>query len=122
MRRRSACLFLMLGVMLFLAGATTYPGMKSLSGQFNLTGQTPVDPPSSERRNTRLRLLLTGAVAKELYEHMQVAPVGDACGDPLDQAKIIGEMECVLHHETGAHECRFAIDIAKQKIAGGWAC
>ena len=117
---------LLLLLILFFAGRVHsdqgYPGMKPLTGQFDLTGQTPVDPPPEEPRNTHLRIYLTGEAARTLYTNMKVTPQKAMCGEKNQRLeKTIGEMLCSASDGT-KYECWFAIDIAKQKISGGWAC
>jgi hypothetical protein len=100
-----------------------YPGMKPLTGQFDITGATPVDPPANEPRNTHFRVYLTGEAARTLYESMKVRPQRSICGEDLDSfEKTIGEMMCAVSKNGTAYKCWFAIDLEKQQISGGWAC
>jgi hypothetical protein len=105
-----------------LAADAPYPGMQPLTGQFDIAGATAVDPPADEPRDTHLRVHLTGEAARALYEHMKVSPEEHPCGDPEGLSKSIGSMTCLRRHADGGHECWFAIDIAEQRVEGGWAC
>ena len=122
MSRIAAAVFAVVVLSTALAADAPYPGMQPLSGQFEIAGATAVDPPPGEPRNTHLRVHLTGDSARALYEHMKVGPEEHPCGDPEGLSKSIGGMTCLRRHADGGHECWFAIDIAEQRIEGGWAC
>jgi hypothetical protein len=98
-----------------------YPGMRPLTGQFDLIGATPIDPPADEASNTHLRLRLTGDAAKAMFENMQVDAKPETCGDRIDWIeKRIESMLCTTDYNE--YECFFAINIAEQKVESGWAC
>lgn len=97
-------------------------GTGVLTGQYGITGATVVDPPEGEEGNTRFRIHLTGNAAEDLYRSMNVKPVDDICLDDGSVSKMIGNMQCTYLKKTGQYECRFSIDVAKQKIDYGWAC
>ena len=112
---------LAVGVLAALGALAQYPGMRVLTGEFDITGRTAVDPPSSEQRDTHFRVHLTGEAAQSLFEHMEVEPKPQKCGDrPGNREKRIGSMLCSTDGES--FECFFAIDIQKQIVEGGWAC
>ena len=99
-----------------------YPGMRELTGQYDITGKTAVDPKPTEPRNTHLRIFLVGSAAKTLYENMDVEPKTHLCGATDGPVKIIDSMMCESSADDDGYKCWFAIDIANQKIDGGWAC
>jgi len=96
-----------------------YPGMKPLTGDFDITGKTAVDALPSEPRDTHFRVHLSGDAAKALYDHMKVDPVSDWCAGTTT-VKLIDSMACSF--DSNEYECWFAIDIANQAIDGGWTC
>ena len=98
-----------------------YPGMSDLTGQFDITGKTAVDPKPDEPSNTHFRIFLTGEAAKTLYEHMEIKPVTEWCGEPEGPVKRIDSMMCIGSPRADGYKCWFAIDIANQDVSGGWA-
>jgi hypothetical protein len=109
------------GVLCGVCALAQYPGMRALTGEFDVTGRTPVDPPPSERRDTHFRVHLTGEAAKVLFEQMEVDAGPLKCdARPGHREKRIGSMLCSTDGEN--YECFFAIDVEKQLIDGGWAC
>ena len=112
---------LAVGVLSAVGALAQYSSMKDLTGEFDITGYTAVDPPPTERRDTHLRLHLTGEAAQALFEHMEVEAKPLTCSDrPGHREKRIGSMLCLTDGER--FECFFAIDIQKQIVEGGWAC
>ena len=106
------------------AGVTydRYPQMADLTGQFDITGRTAVDPPPEEGRDTHFRVYLTETAAKDLYERMNVPTSTERCGNAEGRTvKTIGDMTCIKTIDS-RYECWFAIDIANQEINGGWSC
>lgn len=98
-----------------------YPRMKPLTGQFDITGRTPIDPPLGEPRDTHFRVRLTGESAKVLFENMKVETTPAKCGGiPNQVERRIGSILCLI--TDGEYECFFAINIGEQKVEGGWAC
>lgn len=120
--KAKACFVLFMTLATSLAlGSGLYAGMKPLTGQFSITGKTPVDPAPNEARDTHLLMYLTGEAAQDLYEHMPVKPSPDLCSDSGALVKMIGDMSCERSTDED-YTCHFAINIADQKIEGGWAC
>ena len=99
-----------------------YSGMSTLTGQYDITGKTSIDPPGSEPRDTHFRVYITGEAAKDLYNNMKAKPIEDLCLDDGSISKFSGHMQCTKIKNKGNYECRFAIDIQNQKIDYGWAC
>ncbi len=99
-----------------------YPNMTELTGQYDITGKTVIDPPHVEPRDTHFRVLLTGESARDLYNNMKVAPIEDICLGDGSLSKFIGNMQCTKLSGKEQYECRFSIDIENQVIAYGWAC
>ena len=98
-----------------------FPEMSPLTGQFDLTGRTAIDPPPSEPRDTHFRVHLTGESAKALFESMKVETKPQVCGDhPEREEKRLGATLCSTDYRV--YECFFAINIEEQTIEGGWAC
>lgn len=98
-----------------------YPGMLPLTGQFDVTGRTAVDPPPSEPRDTHFRVYLTGEAARTLFNNMKVESLPQLCGgDPERIEKRVDDMLCSTDYQI--YECFFAIHIKEQTIEGGWAC
>lgn len=95
---------------------------QSLSGQYRIAGQTVIDPPPSEARDTHLHLELSGAAARDLYNAMKVAPKPDECADDGAMIKTAGEMQCLRSEDGKEFQCSFAIDIANQKITRASVC
>ena len=95
---------------------------QSLSGQYRIAGQTVIDPPPFEARDTHLHLELSGAAARDLYNAMKVAPKPDECAGDGALIKTIGEMQCLRSEDGKEFQCSFAIDIANQKITGAGVC
>ena len=92
---------------------------RPLAGRYRIAGKTLVDAPPDEPRDTHLHLLITGPAARELYAAMKVKPRRDAC-EPSAWVKSIGDMQC--RREAERHECAFAVDIARQRIAAASVC
>ncbi len=112
-----------LGLFLFCCVAyAEYQSMSKLTGQYDITGKTTLDPPDSESRDTHFRIYLTGEAAQDLYHSMKVAPVEDMCLDDGSLSKLIGNMQCTKLSKEVGYECRFSIDISKQVIDHGWVC
>jgi hypothetical protein len=100
-------------------GLAQYPGMQPLTGEFDITGRTAVDPSPGEPRNTHFRMHLTGEAARTLYDQMQVAPRPSPCGDhPERQVKRIGDTLCST--DGRIFECFLAINVQEQRVEGGW--
>lgn len=95
---------------------------QSLSGEYRIAGQTIIDPPPSEAKDTHLHLELSGAAARDLYHAMKVDPKPDECAGDGALIKTIGEMQCLRFENGKEFECSFAIDIANQKITGASVC
>ena len=104
------------------AGAASTSGLGSLTGSFAFTGRSAVDPAPDEPRDTHMLVYLTGDSAKALWDHMKVEARDDLCGEPGGQVKVIGDMQCSESPDKHEYDCVFAIDVASQKIDGGWAC
>lgn len=95
---------------------------KPLNGSYYFHGESLIDPPQDEPRDTRINFDLTGNTARQLYEKMQVPATTDSClsDEGKSFVKTIGEMTCI---KTGKkYECYFSIDIKNQKIAAGIVC
>lgn len=98
-----------------------FPGMSPITGYFDITGRTAVDPPPNEPRDTHFRVHLTGESAKALFENMKVDVNPQVCGDrPEREEKRKGATLCSTDYRV--YECFFAINIEEQTIEGGWAC
>jgi hypothetical protein len=98
-----------------------YPGMLPLTGEFDTTGRTAIDPPADEPRNTHFRIHLTGEAAKTLFDQMLVEPTAERCGRrPGWKEKRIGHMLCSTDERV--YDCFFAINVEQQTVEGGWAC
>ena len=95
---------------------------KPLSGSYRIGGQTVYDPPENEAKNTHFYFELTGTAAKDLFEHMKVAPVADVCADSGEKTKRIGEMRCTQAANGKQHRCWFGLDIRNQRITNGVVC
>ena len=109
------------GCLVAMYALAEYPGMKSLTGQFDVVGRHPIDPPPDEPPDTHFRVYLTGDAAKTLFEQMKVQAAPVLCGYyPDAREKRIGSMLCST--ENREYECFFAINIQTQIIEGGWAC
>lgn len=109
-------------MLLYATGATSeYEQMHLLTGQWDISGYTAVDPPSDESRDTHFRVYLTGVAARSIYSRMNVEAEEDWCGAGLI-GKSIGDVSCSFSSENNEYECWFAIDINKAQISGGWAC
>ena len=92
----------------------------TLTGTFTLQGETVIDPPPQEPRDTHMLIVLNGASAKSLYQSMKSKAAPDACAGNGTLAKTVGGMRCT---KSGTrYECDFSIDIARQAIKAGQAC
>ena len=112
---------LAVGLLSGLCAIAQYPGMRPLTGEFDVTGRTPIDPPPGERRDTHFRVHLTGDAARVLFEQMETEADPRTCGESAGGSeKRIGSMLCLTEGE--GFECFFAIDIQRQIVEGGWAC
>jgi len=96
--------------------------MRPLAGQWDLAGATAVDPPPGERRDTHLRIFLTGEAARAVFDRLPGAPLPDPCGEAGGLVKAAGGMQCTRLPGPAGYECRFSIDLEHQQIGGGWAC
>lgn len=114
------------GVIIFLsispASYGKYPGMDDLTGQYDITGKTAIDPPEDEPKDTHFRVYLTGKAAMDLYNSMKVKPMEDGCLGDGSVSKWVGDMQCTNIRNSGEYECRFSIDVGNQKIDYGWSC
>ena len=63
-----ATLFALLGLLVVLTVAASSTGPRLLSGSFVITGNTPVDPPPKEPRDTHILFYLTGEVCQLAME------------------------------------------------------
>ncbi len=99
-----------------------HPGMTDLTGQYEITGKTVLDPPKNEPGDTHFRVYITGKAAMDLYNSMKVEPEEDICLGDGSVSKNIGQMQCTNSILSGEYECRFSIDVANQKIDYGWVC
>jgi hypothetical protein len=98
-----------------------HPGMLPLTGEFDTTGRTAVDPPKDEPRNTHFRIHLTGQAARTLFDQMPVEATPESCDRrPGWQEKRIGGMLCST--DGRAYDCFLAINVEQQTVEGGWAC
>ena len=95
---------------------------KPLTGEYSKGGRTFYDPPESEPDNTHMYFQLTGAVAKDLFESMQVNSVRDECTNDGSFTKRIKEMQCTQSADRKEHRCWFGIDLKKQRITNGVVC
>ena len=115
-RRVSLCAVVVISTLAFSSALRCQP----LTGSLEIGGATPVDPPADERQDTHLRLVLTGASAKALYQRLPVRAVTDACLGAGTQSKVVDAIRCT---RTGSrHECDFSIDLATQRLQRGQAC
>ena len=93
---------------------------KPIQGTFAVTSATLIDPADTERKDSHIRIQLTGRTARDLFAAMKAAPVKDECTGGV--AKRIGEMQCVQFRAQGRYECSFSVDIMAQKIEYGVPC
>jgi hypothetical protein len=108
---------------LFLASLPAAMGQeKPLTGTYRVSGQTLVDPPANEPRDTHLQLTLSGTSARDLYDAMKVPARPDLCLGGGALRKSAGPMQCMRTGDGRKFECSFAIDIARQRITVGSVC
>ncbi len=116
MKLRRTAVLVLLGAALPVFAADWKP----LQGTYAITPENYLDPSDTERKDSHLRVQLTGRSARDLFAAMKVAPVKDECTGGI--AKRVGEMKCVHFKEPNRVECSFAIDVMAQKIGYGVAC
>ena len=95
---------------------------KVLTGSYSIAGQTIVDPPATEARDTHIYFSLSGMSAQDLYNSMKVRAKPDLCRAGGALMKSIGEMRCTRSASGREFQCWFGIDIAKQRLTGGVVC
>jgi len=93
-----------------------------LKGTFTVRGETIIDPPKNEPKDTHMAFFLEGQAAQKLYDMMKVTPVRDECIDDGSITKSLGEMRCTKFTSGRSYECAFALDVANQKIVLGIVC
>jgi len=111
---------IVIAVFLFPFLANAQDNWSQLEGSYALTGSELIDPDPSQPQNTHLRLSLTGKVAQDLYQAMDVDTVIDECTGLL--SKSVRDMRCYFEKSDDRYMCDFSIDIAKQKIGYGLSC
>jgi hypothetical protein len=121
MRRRFASgILAALGVILAAGAFAQNPGMRTVTGQFALTGRSTVDPLPGEPGDTHFRMYLTGDAARALFDAMKVDARQEACdARPGWREKRIGGTQCATDGRSS--ECHFVINVQAQTIEG-WAC
>ena len=116
---RKVFVILMLG---FASISISASSNNQLTGSFWIGGKTIIDPPNNEPIDTHLRVYLTGASAKRLFQAMKVKPVRDVCLDDGSLSKFIGGTQCTLHQGGKQFSCSFAINIESQRIELSSVC
>lgn len=93
-----------------------------LNGEYSLHGETRVDPPPGEARDSRFGMVLQGAAARELYKRMKVKSERDLCLDDGSRIKTQGPMRCVELAGKGGWRCEFAIRLDTMALVADGAC
>jgi len=112
---------LALATTLPLAPVLAAPTTQALSGQYALSGETLLDPPVDEPRDTRLNLYLDGAAAAELFRALPGEAVADACLDDGSVSKSSGAIRCT-RLQDGGFECAFAVVLATGELRPAQVC
>lgn len=108
------------GCLSMIAPAGFAADWKPLQGTFALTPEHYLDPPETERKDSHLRVELSGVSARELFAAMKAPEIRDPCTGAL--ARQVGEMQCLFFKEKNHYECSFAIDVMRQTIEHGVTC
>lgn len=112
--------FLLISLFLFPLQVIAQDNWSQIEGSYVLTGSELIDPDPSKTQNTHLRFSLTGQVARDLYQAMDIDVVIDECtGLP---SKSVKDMRCYFEKSDNSYMCDFSIDIAKQEIGYGLSC
>jgi hypothetical protein len=94
----------------------------TLTESYRVRGETLLDPPVSEARNSHFCVELNGAAARDLYNSMETPAKPDDCTDPDSRVNIIDAMQSTRYEDGQRHRCWFGIDIRKQRIVRGVIC
>ena len=93
-----------------------------LTGTYRVSGETLLDPPASEARNSHFYIELNGAAARDLCNSMETPAKPDDCTGPNSRVKIIDATQYTRYEGGQRHRCWFGIDIRKQRIVRGVIC
>ncbi|WP_415883998.1 hypothetical protein ACMXYX_11130 [Neptuniibacter sp. QD72_48] len=111
---------LLISLCLFPLHVIAQDNWSQIEGSYVLTGSELIDPDPSTPLKTHLRFSLTGKVAQDLYQAMDVDVVIDECtGLP---SKSVKDMRCYFEKSDDSYLCDFSIDIAEQVIGYGLSC
>lgn len=94
---------------------------KPLKGDYYVYGGSMGDKTPPTPKDRKLSLMLTGPLAKELFDH--IGPdVKDACGASPDQReRKRGDLTCLWTKEYG-HACYVGLDVRTGKSTTGLTC
>lgn len=119
-RAPTVCLLLAVAGTL-LAADLSAVSPNPLSGQYALSGETLIDPPADEPRNSRFNLYLDGAAAADLYRALPGEGALDACLDDGSWSKSSGGIRCTRMRD-GRYECAFALVLATGEVRPAEVC
>jgi hypothetical protein len=99
------------------SGQTATP----LRGELFIAGKTPIDPPSSEPKNSHAYVTLAGPAALRMYRAMRAKEEANACetGKKLKRA---GALSCSITADGKNASCDFAIDMITGALDDGRPC
>lgn len=94
---------------------------KPLKGDYDVYGGSIGDKTPPTPKDRKLSLMLTGPLAKELFDH--IGPdVKDACGASADQRdRSKGDLICLWTKEEG-YACYIGLDVRTGKSMVGVSC
>lgn len=93
-----------------------------LNGEYSLHGETRVDPPPAEPRDSRFGMVLQGSAARELYKRMKVKSERDLCLDDGTRIKTQGPVRCMELPGKGGWRCEFAIRLDTMALVADGTC
>lgn len=92
-----------------------------LTGTYSIGAASLVDPVPDDKKDSLLRLHLTGNAARDVYGALAARPLRDQCFDDGTMTKSAGELLCAKH-PNGTYECWIGIDLKMPKLAAGFVC
>jgi hypothetical protein len=87
---------------------------KSLEGDYALTPEAHLTPPTPELEDMHFRFRLTGDSARDLYHAINAEGMVDECSGA--RAKQLSNIQCLYFKKKDQYECRFSINLRDNTI------
>ncbi len=95
---------------------------RDLSGKFGIGGETIIDPPQNEPKNTHIYFSITGEAAKEMIFMIKSNAVRDICLDDGTVTKFAKNIQCQFDPDRNRYACYFSVGVYSNEIGPGIAC